>query len=183
MPHIAGNRIMLREYRREDLEYMRTWVNDPEVTKSLSEQFIYPHSMDKTESYLESMLEGTADQIGFVIADKETEEYIGQIDLFRTSWIHRSTEMGIVIGNKDVQSKGYGADAIQTLQRFLFMELNMNRLQLDVNDDNDRAIRCYRKCGFKEEGRLRQRRFVNGEYRDIIIMSILREEYLERIKQ
>jgi len=178
MPHLIGSRIMLREYRKEDLDSMRRWVNNPEITSNLSDVFLYPQSLTATESYLNCLLEGKTEQKGFVIAVKETEEYIGQIDLFHIDWKNRSTEMGIVIGNPEMHNKGYGSEAIQLLQKFIFLQLNLNRLQLEVHDYNDKAIKCYLKCGFKEEGRLRQKHFSNGQYSDLIYMGILREEFI-----
>lgn len=99
MPRLIGNRIILREYQRNDLKYMRNWVNDSEIVKNLSDIFLYPHTEHATEQFLNSMLEDRNDNHkGFVIAHKETEEYIGQIDLFNISWKNRTTELGIVIG-------------------------------------------------------------------------------------
>nr|WP_267901880.1 GNAT family protein [Brevibacillus parabrevis] len=61
--------------------------------------------------------------------------------------------------------------------RFLFLRLNLNRVQLDTWSGNTRAIRAYEKCGFVVEGRLRQNEYVNGQYYDTIMMGILREEF------
>ncbi|MFD0713733.1 GNAT family N-acetyltransferase [Paenibacillus sp. GCM10027626] len=182
MPRLYGERIMLREYQAEDLAHMREWVNDPEVVNNLSDIFLYPHTMGETESFLQSILDKEGEHRGFVIADKESGAYIGQIDLFKFDWKNRAAELGIVIGSRQWQGQGYGAEAIGVLQRFVFEQLNMNRLQLEVHDYNARAIRCYQKCGFTEEGRLRQRHYRNGIYSDIIVMSILRSEYEQMMK-
>lgn len=50
-------------------------------------------------------------------------------------------------------------------------------MELDTWDGNIRAIRCYEKCGFQIEGRLRGAKFIDGQPRDVILMGILREEY------
>lgn len=183
MPRLIGDRIILREYRKEDLKFMRQWCNDSEIVDNLSDIFLYPHTVNSTEQYLNSILEGKTEQKGFVIAFKDTEEYIGQIDLFRIDWKNRSTELGIVIGIKEYHGKGYGTEAIKILQDFVFNRLNINRLQLEVHDFNERAYKCYLKCGFKEEGRLREKCFVNGRYSDTIYMSVLKREYEEIRKQ
>ncbi|MBC8249877.1 MAG: GNAT family N-acetyltransferase, partial [Anaerolineales bacterium] len=47
----------------------------------------------------------------------------------------------------------------------------------EVHDFNPRAIRCYEKCGFRHEGRLREARFSDGRYHDELMMGILREEF------
>lgn len=179
MPRIFGERIMLREYQQGDLPYMRKWVTDPEIVDNLSDIFLYAQSLQETESFLTMVLSGKAqNQKFFVIADKITEEYLGQIDLIKIDWKNRIAEMGIVIGKKDLLSKGLGTEAIKLMQDFVFQRLNLNRLQLKVHDYNERAQRCYVKCGFVEEGRSRQSFFINGKYTDYVQMAILREEYL-----
>lgn len=86
---------------------------------------------------------------------------------------------GIVIGEKEYWNRGYGSDALRTLLRFAFEELNLHRVFLHVFDFNERAIRCYEKVGFRHEGRLRQARFTEGRYVDELVMAVLREEWEE----
>jgi RimJ/RimL family protein N-acetyltransferase len=82
-----------------------------------------------------------------------------------------------MIGEKEYWSKGYGTDAIRTLMRFAFERMNLNRVELSTFDFNERAQACYRKCGFVEEGRRREDRYIDGEYHDLIVMGILRYEW------
>jgi RimJ/RimL family protein N-acetyltransferase len=177
MPHLIGERIVLREYRMDDLPHLRKWANDPEVTDNLSNIFVYPHSVENTQAFLKMMVDGSAESKGFIIAEKDTLDYIGQIDLHRIDWINRNAVLGIVIGRKDMQNRGIGYEAIRLLQRFAFHTLNLHRLELEVYEFNERAIRCYRKAGFREEGRMRQRLYRHGKYWDILMMGILREEF------
>lgn len=177
MPRRLGTRIMLREYRRDDLPWIRQWVNDPEVVSYLSDIFLYPHAMESTELYLESMLEGRSDSRGFVIADLTTEAYIGQVNLDSIDWKNRVGKIGIVIGSTDHMGLGLGTEAMKLLVDFAFLEMNLNRLELEVYDFNERAIRSYLKCGFKEEGRLRERLYKHGRYLDVIQMGILKSDW------
>jgi len=178
LSRIFGERIMLREYKKEDLKHMRDWVNDPEIVDNLSDLFLYPHTITETEYFLHMILEGKSDtQKNFIIADKQTEEYIGQIDIIAIDWKNRTAEMSIVIGKKELLNNGIGTEAINLLQHFVFEKLNLNRLQLSVHDYNQRAYRCYIKCGFVEEGRFKQSFYLNGQYSDTIYMAILRDEY------
>ena len=85
--------------------------------------------------------------------------------------------MGIVIGEKEYWSKGYGTDTVRALLRFAFEQMNLNRVELGTFDFNERAQACYRKCGFVEEGRRREDRFIDGRYHDLVIMGILRREW------
>ena len=177
MPYILGDRIVLREYQLADIKYMRQWANDSEITDELSDIFLYPHSEFETESFVRKMIEGNTNSKGFVIAEKESKEYIGQIDLHRIDWKNRCADLGVVVGRKDLIGKGYGSEAIRLMQQFVFQQLNLHRLELEVYETNERAIRCYLKCGFHEEGRLREKYYKNGKFWDIICMSILRSEY------
>ena len=65
-------------------------------------------------------------------------------------------------------------DLMTLIIDFVFNELKLNRLQLEVFSFNKRGINAYKKVGFIEEGRLRQAIKVNGEYHDEIIMSIIK---------
>lgn len=177
MAILVGDRIILREYRKDDLPYLRKWVNNPEITKYLSHIFVYPHTMTETETYLNSLIDGSSGIKGFVIANKEDEEFIGQIDLVKIDWINRIASLGIVIGNTENLGKGYGSEAIKLIQEFAFNRLNLHKIELEVREYNHRAIACYKKCGFVEEGRIRQNHFIDGKYTDTLLMGILKSEW------
>ncbi|WP_040952033.1 GNAT family N-acetyltransferase [Gorillibacterium massiliense] len=177
MPRLFGDRIMLREYQKEDLPYIRQWCNDGEITEHLSDRFLYPQTVNASEAFLNGVLEGKSDFKGFVIASKDSAEYIGQIDLFQLDWKNRSAELGIVIGRKDLLGAGYGSEAIRLLLDFAFDSMNLNRVYLELHEANRRGRKCYEKCGFKEEGRLKEKLYKNGRYIDMIIMSVLKREH------
>jgi RimJ/RimL family protein N-acetyltransferase len=178
MPRLHGSRIMLREYRRDDLPWMNQWVNDPDIVCHLSDIFLYPHPLQATEAYLDAILDGSSDSRGFVIADPETEAYIGQVNLDSIDWKNRVGKLGIVIGSAEALGQGYGTEAMNLIMDFSFLELNLNRLELEVYDYNERAIRSYLRCGFRQEGRLRERQFKNGRYVDVIQMGLLRSDWM-----
>jgi RimJ/RimL family protein N-acetyltransferase len=69
---------------------------------------------------------------------------------------------------------------MQLLLKHGFETLNLNRLSLDVFETNLGAIRSYEKAGFVHEGRKRQGMYLEGQYIDILMMSVLREEWNER---
>lgn len=178
MARIYGERIMLREYKSEDLESIRKWCNNPNITKNLSDIFLYPHSLQQSENFLNMMIKGeNPHSKGFVIAKKEDEDYIGQIDILNIDWKNRTCLLGIVIGDSHNQGKGYGTEAIKLLQKFVFEELNLNKLELEVHDFNLQALNCYKNCGFIEEGRKREKFYSNGKYSDQIFMGILKSEF------
>jgi RimJ/RimL family protein N-acetyltransferase len=78
-----------------------------------------------------------------------------------------------------ILGQGYGTEAVLLTLRYGFRGLNLHRIQLGVYAYNERAIRCYRKTGFREEGRRREAYSRNGEWHDHVLMAILAREYFE----
>lgn len=177
MPHIIGERVMLREYREEDFPAIRAWVNDPETTRYLSGAFLMPHTTLQTEQYMQNILSGKADGYHFIVAQRENGAYLGQIDYLFVHPVNRYAELGMVLGSAAQRGKGYGREALSLMLAFGFESLNLHRVGLEVFAQNERAIRCYRSCGFTQEGILRAHEYSGGQYCDILRMAILREEW------
>ena len=174
---IYGERIRFRAPERDDLPTFVRWINDPEVRAGLS--LFLPMSMAEEEQWFDNMLKSPAEEHPLSIEVKNKNDWviIGNIGLFGFDSIVRFAEAGILIGDKAYWNKGYGTEALKLLLKHGFETLNLNRIFLRVYEDNPRAIRCYEKVGFIHEGRMRQARFAQGKYVDILIMSVLREEW------
>ena len=104
---------------------------------------------------------------------------MGEAGLHDIVHFDRHCELGIGIA-RDFWGKGFGQDAVRTLVDYAFEHLNMNRVELYVLADDARAVGAYRKAGFVEEGRLRQKAWVRGEYHDELVMSVLRGDWKPR---
>ena len=170
---IEGKLINLRAPEMSDLERNTRWINDREVTRFL--QMRYQMSGLAEEAWLRDL---TSKPISYERAffAIETKDYvhIGNTNLFNASPENRSAELGIMVGEKEYWSRGFGTDAVSTLAGFGFDEMNLNRIQLTVYSFNERAQAAYRKAGFVEEGRLRQAMYRQGVYHDILVMGLLR---------
>jgi RimJ/RimL family protein N-acetyltransferase len=138
----------------------------------------YPLPRAAEEEWLKGQV-AAFQSFGPVMYAIETKEgaYIGNINFHLVFPESRKARLGISIGEKAYWSKGYGADALVTLLRFGFDEMNLHRVDLTVDEDNPRAIACYEKVGFVHEGRMRQARYARGAYRDSLVMGILRDEF------
>jgi len=170
---IYGQKTRLRRVEREDIPTFVRWFNDPEVREFLVMN--RPISMAEEEQWFDRQLQADATEIFCIEASDGA--HIGNIGLHDIDLHHRHAEMGIVLGEKDYWSQGYGSDAIRTLLRFAFDEMNLHRVFLKVYEDNSRAIRAYEKCGFQHEGRLRQAIYRKGRYYDELLMSVLSHEF------
>lgn len=177
MARLTGEHITLREFRWEDLPELRRWITDPQATRYLGARFIHPQTWEQTESWLRSLLSGDVGGEHLVVADRGTLNYLGQIDLQSIDALNRSAEMALVICPQ-YWGKGAGREAVQLMLRHAFWHLNLNRVHLKVFADNTRAVRLYEQAGFVREGLLRQDAFLEGRYRDTLLMSMLLEEYL-----
>lgn len=173
---IKGNRIYLRAVETTDLDDCVRWVNDSEVTKYLAVG-VFPISRLAEQHWIERAARGdSATDRLFAICTLDGDRHIGNAGLHGIDWISRRAELGIMIGEKDCWSQGYGTDVVRTLARFAFEDINLRRLYLRVFSHNPRGIRCYERCGFIEEGRLRAHHFVNGSYVDDIVMGLFAPE-------
>ncbi len=111
-----------------------------------------------------------------VVANTKQRPLIGNLGIHQISWKDRTAHLGIFIGDKRFHDKGFGSATIYLACDYLAGTLNLRKFCLSVYSSNARAIRCYEKCGFYEEGRLVKQRFVGGKYVDEILMAKFLEE-------
>ena len=174
---LEGKLVRLRAVEQEDLERDVTWVNDREVTRFLSMR--YPISRAEEERWLRDRPPNDFSNGPFFAIETKDGVHIGNTNLMPANPEDRKAGLGIMIGDKEYWSNGYGTDAVVTLLHFGFGEMNLNRIWLHVFDYNERAQACYKKCGFVEEGRLRQHYYSMGRYWDVIVMAVLRDEFVK----
>lgn len=115
--------------------------------------------------------------IDFGIYDNETGNLIGSLGISSIDLENNHAEIGMAIGDKNYWDKGFGTDTVKAVLDHCFNELGLNKIYLDVWEENIRAINCYLKCGFKKEGVLRQHVRKDNVYYDKWIMSVLRKEW------
>jgi RimJ/RimL family protein N-acetyltransferase len=173
---IRGKKVDLVAVSSDYLEHYHRWINDPEVTDMLGAGKL-PVSMHDERQWVEQALDVSKEGRTFTILTKKGQP-IGNIGFHHLTYQNRHGTLGIMIGEKGLWDKGYGTDAINTLLKFGFEELGLRMIELQVDACNDRAISCYKKCGFILDGRARKHTFRNGDYVDDLHMSILREEWL-----
>jgi RimJ/RimL family protein N-acetyltransferase len=174
---LEGKLVRLRATEPEDVQAVHYWMNDPEVTEYLTAR--YPRATSDDFWLAGASSSGGPNSFAVVRLAIETKggEHIGAINLHQIVPEDRRAGLGIIIGAKAYWGRGYGADAIETLLRFAFEEMNLHRVWLTVLDAHERGIACYRRCGFREETRMRKHIFRHGRYHDFIQMGILREEF------
>ena len=174
---LQGKKTFLRPLELDDIPIFYQWYNDQNLNYWANAA--WPLSTMLSEEEIEERFFTPQKDGSRYLILNEKQVPIGTVGYRDVNLPARSAVLFIVIGESDYWNRGYGTDALKVLIDYLFYQWNFHRLSLDLWDGNLRALKAYEKLGFKVEGRLRQARFVLGEYRDGILMGLLRDEYLE----
>jgi RimJ/RimL family protein N-acetyltransferase len=174
---LNGERVVLRPIERGDLPRLLELRSDAELER-LVWGAPYPHTLEELEAAFDRNAEKAPperDAVEFGIDVDGT--LIGRITMFFFDRVGQTCRMGISI-ERSMTGKGYGRDAIATLVRYAFEDLNLHRISIDTLATNEAAMHAFAACGFVEEGRLRQHYWYRGRYVDAVDMGILRSEWL-----
>jgi RimJ/RimL family protein N-acetyltransferase len=118
------------------------------------------------------------DQLVLGITVKEDGRLIGVGGLHQLTDPARQGELGLFLGGAEEWGRGYGTETTRLLCAHGFDVLRLNRIWLHVFADNERGMRAYARVGFRREGVLRQAAVRDGEFLDVISMSVLRGEWV-----
>lgn len=173
-PPLEGDQIRLRAVERSDVEWVNAHFWNPNVTRFL--EAVWPEPRAGTEAFLSSAR--ASDTSLVFLIETLNGEPAGACSLDGIGARARTASLGIWI-DEDRWNEGLGTDAVRTLCRFGFREMNLRRIELTVFDFNERGIRAYEKAGFREEGRLRGDQFADGRHVDVVVMALLAGELRE----
>ncbi|PKH21914.1 spermidine acetyltransferase [Enterobacterales bacterium CwR94] len=168
--------VKLRPLEREDLRFvhqldnnasvMRYWFEEPyEAFVELSDLYD-KHIHDQSERRF--VVEHNGDKAGLV-------------ELVEINHVHRRAEFQIIIDPAH-QGKGLASKAAKLAMDYGFSVLNLYKLYLIVDRENEKAVHIYSKLGFETEGVLKHEFFINGAYRDTIRMCIFQPQYMQQHK-
>ena len=167
----------LREIDRKDLQKINAWRNDPELIKFLGAPFRYITPEIDIRWY-EAYLSNRNTAIRCAIVD-EKDQILGLVSLLSIDNLNRSAEFNIMIGDLQNCGKGIGTFATKQMISHAFNNMNLNRIELTVLEDNIRARKLYEKCGFVLEGTKRDCNYKNGKYVNMCMYAILKKDYIE----
>ena len=178
MTILIAKAVLLRPVKLDDLPLFLKWFNDPQITRWLS----WRDETPLTEGFeLRWIVElpSKKDWIVFVIEARVGKATIpiGICSLHDIDFKNQHAGLGVTIGEKEYQDKGYGTEAARLLIDYAFRKLNLNRLESIVLAYNNRSIRVLTKLGYKKEGCCRKCVLKNGKFEDVLIFGLLRHEY------
>ena len=173
---LVGQRVSLRPLARGDLVYLRKWLEDAEIRGLIGETS--PMSKADSEKFLEKVRADTQ-RAWFMVVVRESNRVIGEAGLLRMDHAWHTTDISVIIWERDEWGKGYGTEAILLLLDYAFGHLKFHRAAIGVVGFNERALRFWANLGFKREGAQRDGYYYDGKYHDFILMSILEDEFKE----
>lgn len=175
-PLLVGKAVSLRGLLPTDLNgrYF-AWFNDAEVCEHNSHGR-FPNSPERMASYYQHIATSRSDLV-LAIVENASRLHVGNISLQSISWIDRTAEYAIIIGERSAWGKGVGIEASRLIVEHGFRELNLNRIYCGTAADNLGMQGIARRLGMKEEGRRRQAAYKRGAYRDVIEYGLLRSEW------
>lgn len=177
---IRGELVDLRAIEREDAARLHDWLNDPAVMRGWGSSAAAVSSTEvrrQLEGWLgEEVVQGRPAAL-MIETPGAAGDAVGLVVLRADRPEARSVELSLLIGDTERWGQGLGTDAVQTTLDACFGGWNLHRVWLRAEAWNSRAHRLYARCGFRQEGTLRQAAFLDGRFEDVLVFGILAAEW------
>lgn len=174
---MQGTLITLRPLTIADAAKLAQWKSDPAIDPVSAQR---PTTTAAERRWIRRVLSSRDGAIHFAIDARADDRMIG----FASVWLFGPSDakatLNVFIGERTVWGKGFGTEAVTLLVRHAFLSLRAHRVELEVLASNARAIGLYERLGFHREGRLRESVLLRDRYEDVVIMSILQDEWHDR---
>lgn len=173
LPELKGVRLVLRRPRPGDVEERLALGRTREIVEAYGGTFDPDAPFTRRQAQAAIRFIEEQDHAWVIDAGR----YVGHIRLQGLDPHDRRASLAIGIEDPALLGRGYGTEAVRLALGWAFGEAGLHRLSARVLETNVRAIACYRKCGFREEGREREAALVGGRREDDIIMGLLAREF------
>lgn len=173
---ITCDNLYLRKPTSNDVEELVVLKNNEKAAYLLGGTF-HPYSKEDIEKWV-AFHNSREDEVLLVIYDNDAQKLIGHVGLYKIDKTARKAEVGILIADDNSRGKGYGTKLINTIIRYGFDTLNLNKVTAEVLSENKASEKMFRKCGFVVDGCLRDDVFKNNRYYDVLSMSVLKRDIL-----
>lgn len=168
----------LRRIERSDLAFLVTLSNDPVVRANVV-GWEFPLSLGGQDAWFERQLTDIRTVRLMVDVDGTP---VGMTGLWDIDWRNGTAGTALKLGGRpDVRGRGHGTRAIELLMRFAFEDVGLRKLTSTIIDGNSASLRAYvAKSGWTVEGRRVEQVWRGGEYRDLLMIGMLRSAYVRR---
>ncbi len=173
---LRGAKVVLKPVERADVEVLAAWNQDSDQWPEVNAEPYTPKTVAQALKAYDAGEAHHADAVKVPFAIWAEDTLVGGVALWGIDLHNRRGHLGISLG-PDARGKGYGSDACRVLLRYAFIDRGLHRVQLEVLDSNEAAIRAYVAAGFREDGRMREAAWVRGAFADEVYMSVLAHEF------
>ena len=173
--------IKLAYFTPDDFPLLINWISDEDLLMNWAgTQFKYPLTAEKLNWYLRDAnnFEDSSTLI-YKAVDTESNQMVGHVSLTAVNRVNRSARITRVFVGPAERGRGIGEQITKAVLEIGFNLLKLHRMSLGVFDFNQPAIRCYKKCGFRVDGILRDINKHGNEYWSMMEMSVLENEWQE----
>ena len=170
-----ANDIFLRALEPDDYKTTVRWRADDEAWSGvIGEKYFVSSEYEK--KWVQDAIT-SKDEIRLGVCLRETAELIGLASIVGIDWLNRNARSHIMIGEKSNWGKGYGSQAVLETLRFGFLHRGFERMWVRIVATNAASIALHEKIGYQREGVLRRAVFKNGGFQDVVVLSLLRNEF------
>jgi ribosomal-protein-alanine N-acetyltransferase len=166
---LEGKLVNLKVMEKEDLALYVEWLNNPDFYG----EYDSLEQRRRTE-VVKSYEDSPPEEKRFFIEKKDGTK-IGVINHYKAE---DTLDVGFTIVPSE-RGKGYATEAMKIMADYLFLSKEIVRLQARTDTRNLASQRVLESAGFMKEGLLRRAVFIRGDWRDLFMYSILREEWKE----
>jgi RimJ/RimL family protein N-acetyltransferase len=173
---LEGKNVNLRVMESDDVDFLVESLNDIDFDS----EFLPISQTSKVDALRKfenpSQVAIMCERQRFVIEKKDGTR-IGTV----AHWLaqpERFLEIGYDVAGSE-RGKGYGTEAVQLIVDYLFLSMDVARIQAFTDVRNKASHRVLEKAGFKREGTLRNAGFVRGHKADAYAYGVIREEWKE----
>lgn len=175
-PTLVGKSVTLVPLGPEHAEALHAFTAEPDLRRLTGTHRRF------TREDIELWCAGRAEQddrVDLAIVQRATGATIGDTALLEIDLANESAGFRIALTGGSL-GRGYGAEATRLVLDHAFGAVGVHRVHLEVFTFNERAIRCYRRCGFVPEGRQREALVWDGARHDVLVMGVLRPDWVAR---
>jgi len=180
---LENEMVKLRPLELNDFENLLHFsINEPE---HWTYSIIQVNTENNLKKYIELAINGreNSKEYAFIVFDKRAEKFAGSTRFYDIQIENLTLQLGYTWYGKDFQGTGLNKNCKYLLLEFAFEILKMERVEFRADYENKRSISAMKSIGCKEEGILRSNGFkADGTRRDSIVLSILKEEWNNKIK-
>lgn len=174
---LKGKKVILRPIEFDDLEFIRSLINNPDIEKTIVGWALPLSKQDEEKWY--SSFSNTDKSIRYLIEDYQGNR-VGLTGISNIDMKNGCAKMAGIRISPDVQSRGLATDAYMTIFNFAFRELRLHRIETSAFDDNFASLRFQEKLGSKREGIRREAVYKNGQYKNVVTFGCLKSDFEER---